>query len=238
MTVLITRPIEDSKILADELVNFGIASFIEPMFHVKHLFPRLDLDFKTIQGVIFTSRHAVMPIKELETLPCFVVGSATAQKAKECGFQKVILANGNIKSLLHEVEANYIPNQGALLYLRGSLVTMDIVRFFKNKNTQVIEEVVYQTEEIKTLSANLLDRILAKEIETAVFFSENTVKIFIGRFRSRDLLNLCGHIHYFALSEKVANSLKEAGVKQIRIFNDNTNLTKLLREYYRNEENK
>lgn len=233
MTVLITRPLEDSKLLARLLADENIDSFIEPMFHVKHLsFSKNPILLNKFQGIIFTSRHAVFSLPQLKMEPCFVVGEETAIEAEKKGFQNIVTAKGNLESLLSYIESYYASTQSKLLYLRGLLVKRDLSGVFK-QNITIENVVVYETEEISKLSNEVIEKILAQQIKTAVFFSENTVRIFIKRALEVALLDLCSKIHYFVISKGVEKSLKEAGLEKVTVFNgDKKYLVKLLKGYY------
>lgn len=237
MTVLITRPTEDSKLLAEELRKLKISSFIEPMFHVKQ--SNFDLQPETLNdcnGTIFTSRHAVRPLIGLENLPCFVVGEVTALEAKKNGFTNVLVAKGNVESLLNMIKGYYSTKKCRLLYLRGQIITFDIEEFLSKQNIKIEEKVVYQTDEITALSPKLVKEILAADIKTVVFFSLNTAKIFIRILEAQSLLNIFNKITCFVLSKKIQECLLLAGFSEVIVFNESTTqLIKLLQEYYKNE---
>lgn len=238
MTVLITRPIEDSKLLAEELKKLGIASFIEPMFHVKHILKGLDdSDLKLFDGTVFTSRHAVRSLPRLKDLPCFVVGESTALEVKQNGFSNVLVAKGNVESLLAMIQGYYSGRECRLLYLRGEIITLDIAQFLSKQNTVVEEQIVYKTDEIITLSSELVKKILTGDIKTAVFFSLNTAKIFIKRLKEQSLLGALNQMTCFAGSKKIQTHCLEAFDKVI-VFESTKQLTKLLQEYYKSEETK
>lgn len=232
MTVLITRPRDDSEILASLLEKEKISCFIEPMFHVKHLpFDFRGQGFGKVQGTIFTSRHAVSAMPDYAELPCFVVGKSTGRVAKQRGFTNIVIAEGNLESLLVEIESKYNNDSGALLYFRGEEVTLDLTEFYKPKNIKILSVVVYKTEETVTLSEGLAEKILAKEIKTAIFSSENTVKIFIKRLKELSLLEASKKIACFAISEKVAKTLDEEGFDNVKVFNnDMTQLITLIKK--------
>lgn len=232
MTVLITRPRDDSEILASLLEKDGIDCFIEPMFHIKHLpFDFRDQGFGKVQGTIFTSRHAVSSMPDYAELPCFVVGKSTGRMATQRGFTNVVIADGNLEDLLAEVESKYKNDSGVLLYFRGEEATLDLTEFFKPKNINILSVIVYKTEETTTLSEALAAKILAYDIKTAIFSSDNTVKIFIKRLKELSLLEASNKIACFAISEKVAKTLGEGGFNIVKVFNnDMTQLITLIKK--------
>jgi uroporphyrinogen-III synthase len=239
MTVLITRPTEDSKLLAEALKKVNIDSFIEPMFHVKHLLADLDSDLRLFDGIVFTSRYAVRSLPALKDQPCFVVGEATALEAKKNGFNKVLVANGNVESLLSMIQSYYSKKTCELLYLRGEIITLDIAKFLSKKNITVEESIVYRTDEIKALSSEFIKRIMAADIKTAVFFSLNTAKIFIKRLKEQSLLSSCNRITCFVMSKKIQDVLVNAGFCNIIVFDEDAKqLITLLGEYYKSEKTK
>ncbi|MBP9792156.1 MAG: uroporphyrinogen-III synthase [Rickettsiales bacterium] len=240
MTVLITRPTEDSQLLADVLKKANIDSFVEPMFHVKHLLTELDdRGFKLLDGSVFTSRHAVRPLPGLKDLPCFVVGESTALEAKKHGFNNIFVAQGNVESLLNLIQNYSSEKTSRLLYLRGAVITLDIAKILSKQNIVVEERVVYRTDEIKTLSSEFIKRIMAADIKTAVFFSLNTAKIFIKRLQEKSLLSSCHKITCFVMSKKIQDMLLNVGFCNIIVFNEDTKqLIASLGECYKSDKTK
>ena len=78
-------------------------------------------DLTGCQAVLFTSHSAVDRMREeteSHNLPAYCVGSATANSAREAGFQ-AFSADGDVAALIRLAEQRIEPENGWLLYPRG-----------------------------------------------------------------------------------------------------------------------
>ena len=109
MHIMLTRPIEDSKVLISKLKSLGHDVSHMPVIKVKRR-ELINLKYEEYSGIIFTSSNS---IKFLETknisksIYCFCVGSATEKLALEKGFQNVYTAGGNVRNLKEIIIQNF-----------------------------------------------------------------------------------------------------------------------------------
>ena len=101
MHILLTRPLEDSHEIILKFQKLGHEISHMPLINIEgKSYEQLNfLDFK---GIIFTSANAIkfFDIKPIDKkIICFCVGSATEKKARSCGFQNVVSADGNVNNL-------------------------------------------------------------------------------------------------------------------------------------------
>ena len=90
MRILITRPIEDAKPLADALAERGIQVLIEPLLEIRHL-EDAEIDLAGAQALLFTSANGVRAFAALSPrrdLKVFTVGDGSADAARQAGFPK------------------------------------------------------------------------------------------------------------------------------------------------------
>ena len=91
MRILITRPIEDARPLADALEQRGVEVLIEPLLEIRHL-EDAEIDLEGVQALLFTSANgvrafaAVSPRRDLKAL---TVGDGSADAARHAGFTDV-----------------------------------------------------------------------------------------------------------------------------------------------------
>ena len=64
--VIITRPIEQSKILAERLQIFGYKIFVSPLLKIVSIPKPLDLSY--VQAIVFTSANAARPLRQVRSL--------------------------------------------------------------------------------------------------------------------------------------------------------------------------
>ena len=128
MHILFTRPLEDSHELILKFQRLGHEISHMPLINIEgKSYEQLNfLDFK---GIIFTSSNAIkfFDIKPIDKkIICFCVGSATEKKARSCGFQNVLSADGNVNNLKELILQNYNSSNGKLLYVSGEIISNDL----------------------------------------------------------------------------------------------------------------
>ena len=80
MRILITRPIEDAKPLADALNERGVEVLIEPLLEIKQ-FDNVVIELAEVQALLFTSANGVRAFAALtprRDLKAFTVGDGSA----------------------------------------------------------------------------------------------------------------------------------------------------------------
>lgn len=175
-TVLITRPEEDAKPIADLLIKKGYTVFCEPFLQI--LLHEYDLpDLTTYQGLIFTSANGVRAFclnsKDRE-LRAFTVGHNTAEEAKRSGFTNVQSADGGVEEL--EVLLFKDLASKPYLHIRGEHLArpfdVDVA------GVQIDEKVLYCADFIEEISNETLDLIIQGDLDYIMFFSRRTVESF------------------------------------------------------------
>src|SRR5262245_34044162 len=128
MRILITRPQEDSALLAEKLKARGHDILIEPMLQIR-LRQDVKIDLSGVQAVLFTSANGVRAFAAIEKrrdLLALAVGDTTAAAARGAGFTQVESAGGNVGDLDRLVQARLKPEGGALLHVAASVVAGDL----------------------------------------------------------------------------------------------------------------
>ena len=128
MHILLTRPLEDCSEMIIKFKSLGHEVSHLPLLRVDKL-DHEEINFSDFKGIIFTSANAVkfLDHKNIDkNLLCFCVGSATEKKARSVGFQNVIAAEGNVGNLKELVLQNFNQKDGALIYISGETVSVDL----------------------------------------------------------------------------------------------------------------
>ena len=93
--VLITRPEPGATETAARIAALGLSSIKAPMQDIESLPAHLP-DPDRVAALVLTSRNAIAPIPPAyRTLPTWVVGDATATRAREAGFTDIQSADGD-----------------------------------------------------------------------------------------------------------------------------------------------
>ena len=146
-TILITRPAHAARALADalrDLMGDGVPVVQAPLMRIV---PGDDLpDVDGVCWLIFTSRHAVAAFARLSSrrdIPCYAVGGATAEAARNEGF-KVREGGGDAPSLIARIVTDGVT--GPCLYLRGTHAAADVAGVLASQGVACAQAVIYRQE--------------------------------------------------------------------------------------------
>jgi uroporphyrinogen-III synthase len=150
MQVLLTRPLEDSRALAETLEAGGETEAIDPLiWPLTRIVPTvagLKLPLAT-GGLLFTSANGVRALAALtgrRDLPALCVGKATAEAARKAGFRDCVSAGGDARALADLARGSGIRD---FFHPRGRDAAGDLKGWLAETGQRVTEAVLYQAEE-------------------------------------------------------------------------------------------
>ena len=185
-TVLITRPIEDAKIIADLVTQKGYAAFTEPFLKV--VFEETSLpDLKIYEALIFTSANGVRAFcdkAQERNLPIFTIGKNTAEAARQAGFKIITNADGDVDALTKILPENM--SEKPYLHIRGKHISRSLSP--QNQDLSIDEKILYHTEKIEEISDECLEMICRGKFSHILFFSERTAESFVNYIRTQKLI--------------------------------------------------
>ncbi|CAN5213751.1 uroporphyrinogen-III synthase [soil metagenome] len=128
-----TRALPGAARTAERLRRLGFTPVVAPVLAIDRrenaateLAGRLD----GISGFVFTSRNGVSAFAALSPLgrqlPVFAVGDATAQAARDAGFEVVVSAAGDVSQLADTIRQSQLPNQAVLLHPGAAVPAGDL----------------------------------------------------------------------------------------------------------------
>lgn len=211
--IVITRPQEQSKALANHIERQNYKAICEPIFVVENL--HFSVKKNDFAALIITSINAcdalekIAPIKEIKI---FTIGKKLAQSLQEKGFYNLEIAE-NAKNLAQKI-ADF---EGKILYLRGEKITFD----FAEKFNFVSEKIVYKIIANPSFSAGFLDFCSQNSIHEVLIFSKNSADIFINLAKKHDLLQYFQQSKFICLSEEIRQFVENQGFTQNEIFAEN-----------------
>lgn len=210
---LITRPLPEAKQLADFLASLGYDSIIEPMFTLETSDENVAyvsaLPKENIQAIVFTSRNAVLAMKDASNLffvPVLCVGDSTAAYAKHIGFVNAKSARGNIRDLENLIRQTCSPENGKLLYLTGLHIAGHLQESLTKSDYKVERHVVYETKPVPMLSDELQAALQQRQLSLALFYSPRTAKIFEQKLIEYQLVPFASTVDLFCLSRMIAGA--------------------------------
>lgn len=214
MKILITRPIDEAKALAEELADLGYQPVISPLLEIE-LFHNLDFQiFDKYDGIIISSRNAIKAIARAnKSLKLFIVGEQTTEAAKKLGFANSIYMGANIEKLKEAMQ-----HRNNLLYLSGVDISDDLSSL-ENKFDRLE---VYQAKRVESAPGNFLDFIKLHNLRLCLFFSKRTAQIFLDFVKEYKLESYCGNIIVLSLSANINDCLKDLNLHSYYISEEPT----------------
>ncbi len=221
MHIIITRPIEDSLQLIENLKIFQHTITYLPLIKIKKILKK-NINFNNYKGVIFTSANA---IKFLDTknipknINCFCVGEVTEKIAKKFGFYNAISAGGNVDTLIELIVRMFNKNSGKLLYLSSEFVSKDLDVDLIKKGFFVDRIINYTSEPINQIEESTLKYIKKNFPDVIYVYSEKSAINLKDLINKYSLVDVMMQSHLMCISEKISKVLKFIKWKKVTIFN-------------------
>ena len=139
MNIILTRPLNDTENLMQELFNLGHKIIHIPTLKIKSAnLEKIDID--NFNALVFTSSNAVknLSIKgEKKNIKCFCVGSVTEKIARLNGFTKTISASGNVNALKNLIlNTKELKKNDKLAYICGDQITLELDKNLEERDLE------------------------------------------------------------------------------------------------------
>ena len=218
MRLLVTRPEPDATRTAETLRARGHEVLVAPLLATLTIAADLAGAY---DGVLMTSANAARALTvhpragEVTRLPCFTVGSRSAEAARAAGFTNTISANGAL-AVLVDLVAPRFQSSARLLYLAGEDRAGDLAGELAKRGIAVDTVVIYRALAAEKLPAHLTEALKHQSLDGALHYSRRSVATLLTLANhSRAVPALTGIAHY-CLSEEVTVPLREAGASRIQ----------------------
>jgi uroporphyrinogen-III synthase len=218
MRILITRPIEDAKPLADALEERGIEVLIEPLLEIRHL-ADAEIDLDGVQALLFTSANGVRAFAALSPrrdVKVFTVGDGSADAARQAGFSNVESAKGDVEALAALVVDRLKAGDGILFHAAGTVTAGDLKTRLEGLGYQVRRAQLYEARIATTLSTETRANLTLGGVDAILMFSPRTAGTFAQLWRDAGSPSL-GRIQALCLSAAVAREVGNLGWAGVEI---------------------
>ena len=208
MQVLLTRPLEESRDLADALEAEGIAALIWPLTRIAPIASALKLPLAT-DALLFTSANGVRALAALtprRDLPALCVGPATVAAARKAGFLNCLDAAGDAHALADLARRSGLRN---FFHARGRDTAGDLKGALAATGQQVTEVTLYEALEVGPASAPVASALRRGSVDLVTIWSRRN-----GEILARHLAALgprLGQTGLLAISNAAAAPLAAAG---------------------------
>jgi uroporphyrinogen-III synthase len=219
--LLVTRPEPDAERTAAALRRNGHQVEIAAVLRVESI-ADAELGSGPWAAVVVTSTNALRAIAihprraELLGLRLFAVGRRTAAAARDAGFRDVIAAGGDVEELVRRLRAEP-RGRDPLLYLAGQDRSGDLAGDLAADNQKIATAVVYRAVKLDTFAPATAAALSAGQIDGVLHFSRRSAQAYIDCARAAGILDDAVAPVHFCLSAQIAEPLKAAGAKTVRI---------------------
>lgn len=210
--VLITRPEPGATETAARIAALGLMPIMVPLQEIETLLARLP-PADRVAALVLTSRNAIAPIPlEYRTLPTWVVGDATAARAREAGFTDLHSADGDAVALASLIAGQMCPSDGTLLLVTGQGHGGPLCGLLRQSSFRVVRRVVYRAEPATHLppavAAALTESDPSRPPITVLFFSAAAARVFGRLLQDAGMEHTIQNCEALAISPAVGMALQ------------------------------
>ncbi|BAK85049.1 uroporphyrinogen-III synthase [Komagataeibacter medellinensis NBRC 3288] len=203
--VIVTRPPPGLAPTMAAVAGAGWRPIAAPMLHVSQR--ALSIGTVRPDAIMMTSGQAIASLKvsRLHDVPCYVVGSATARRARAAGFINVFAASGTADDLTALVRA-VLPPPARLLLAVGQGYGQEMAVALRGYGYRVWRRCVYGVRAAPVLPSDALAALLAGRVAAAMFYSTRTASAFMAAMPPA-VVPLLAEVAAIAMSGGVADAL-------------------------------
>ncbi|WP_258367712.1 uroporphyrinogen-III synthase [Komagataeibacter oboediens] len=200
--VIVTRPPPGLAPTMAAVAERGLHPIAAPMLHVSQ--HALSIGMFRPDAIVLTSGQAVGSLTDpgLHHIPCYVVGAATARRARAVGFAHVIAASGTADDLTALLRAAMQPTARLLLAV-GRGYGQDMATDLRGRGYRVLRRCVYAVRPATCLPPDALAALRAGQVAAVMFYSTRTAEAFVAALPPALVPALVG-VEAIAMSDGVA----------------------------------
>ena len=220
MHILFTRPLEDSETLILKFRDLGHKVSHMPVIQIEKV-EYEKINFLDYKAIIFTSANA---IKFLDTklidkkIICFCVGSSTEKKALSLGFQNVIAAEGNVRTLKELILQNFNSSDGKMLYVSGEITSGELDKNLVSLGYNVKRVMNYTSKPNHQLDETFIEKLKLNMPDIVYVYSQNSALSFLKLINNYKLNDFWMNTNLMCISEKSSTVLNKIKWKKIFVF--------------------
>tara|TARA_B100001540_G_scaffold30060_1_gene26004 strand:+ start:64 stop:762 length:699 start_codon:yes stop_codon:yes gene_type:complete len=220
MHILFTRPLEDSQELILKFRNLGHKVSHMPVIQIEKI-EHKKINFIDYKAIIFTSANA---LKFLDTklidkkIICFCVGISTEKKALSLGFQNVITAEGNVRTLKELILQNFSSSYGKMLYVSSEIISNDLDKNLANLGYNIKRVINYTSKPNNQLDKKFVEKLRLSMPDIVYVYSQNSALSFLNLINNYKLNDFWMNTNLMCISEKSSSVLNKIKWKKIFIF--------------------
>ncbi len=208
--VLITRPAPGDAATAAAVAALGWMPVLAPSLRLHPLPCRAP---PAAQALLLTSAAAVRALASVHWAgPVLAVGEATAAAARAVGLNQAEAAGGDAAALAAMATARLDPAGGALWLAVGRGYGREVADALRTRGFRVQRRVAYDAQPAGRLPAEAEKALAEGRVRAALFTSPRGARSMVALMRASGLLGAARHIVAVAISQRVADVLRQSEV--------------------------
>ena len=230
MNIILTRPLNDTENLMQELFNLGHKIMHIPTLKISSA--KLEpLKIQNYNALIFTSTNAVKNLKikgDKKDIKCFCVGSITEKIARMNGFTKTISASGNVNALKNLIiNSRELKKNENLAYICGDQIAYELDAELKKEGFKVRKFINYFSEKITSLNDANIDLIKKYPPNVIFVYSLRSAESFNSIVTNYSLAPMMTQSIVMCISKKIKDYFFKSGWKKTQVFDPGEEIIKL-----------
>ena len=230
MNIILTRPLNDTENLMQELFSLGHKIMHIPTLKIKNA--NLEkINIEDYNALVFTSSNAVRNLNvngKKENIKCFCVGSVTEKVARISGFTKTISASGNVNALKNLIiNSKELKKNDKLAYICGDQITLELDKELGREGFKVKKIINYFSEKITSLNDANIDLIKKYPPNVIFVYSLRSAESFNSIVANYSLAPMMTQSVVMCISKKIVDFFNKAGWKNNKIFNPGNEIIEL-----------
>jgi uroporphyrinogen-III synthase len=224
MHLLVTRPEPDGERTAAKLRARGCEVMLASLLRVETIDADLGGDWHAVAVTSINALRAIADQPGLDRLlemPAFAVGGRTADAALAQGFENVISADGGIGDLAR-VMKTHLARGARVLYLAGEDRSGDLAGDLASAGVEVATRAVYRAVALGKFPTDVREALTAGWLDGVLHFSRRSAATYIECAAAAAVTEQALAPTHYCLSPQVAEPLKAAGARAIRIADQPT----------------
>ena len=218
MTILLTRPIDDSILTSKTLSKIGIETSILPFLEIKR-FDYQDFLISKSDYIMFTSRNAAHFFrfeKQFGNNLVFSVGNETKIILQKKGFKNIINAEENLERLLLLLKKQ-LKKGDVIIHPTYKNSNLKIKKFFLSLGCKYFVIKCYSSKMICRNNDKLILFMENKKKSMIAFYSPLTARSFVNQVQKLNLTKYCKDKLFIVISNKVKEEINKLGELSIHV---------------------
>ncbi|NQY41288.1 MAG: uroporphyrinogen-III synthase [Henriciella sp.] len=212
--IIVTRAEPGATETVERLKARGLTAILAPMLALVEL-PESQMPKPSdLSGLVFTSANGVRTYAARRSdrhLSAWCVGPATAQAARDEGFESVQESAGNAVDLANFIAERSPPSERPLLHVANAAATGVLRETLSANGHQTVFAPIYEMQPARSLPEPVAQLMDQNETSIVLVHSEKGASAFAAQAASRALSNCIG----VAISERASQPLERLNLNAI-----------------------